>query len=197
MQSPPGYSSDANSIKQLQKSLYGLKQAGRKWYDTLVCALKKLGFRTTHANLGVFYTRVDKHILILAVYVNDCIFTGSSNQLIVSYKEKLNSCYMLTDLGPLHWLLGIKITCDHTAHTISLSQSSYLDSILTHFSFANMKAYGSPMVPGANYSKKDAPATADKAARMKHTPYCQAIGSLMYAAITTCPNITFAISLLL
>ena len=194
MQSPPGYSSDADSVKRLKKSLYGLKQAGRKWYDTLVRALKKLGFRTTHADPGVFYARVHEHILILAVYVDDCIFTGSSNQLIASYKEKLNSCYALTDLGPLHWLLGIKITRDRAAHTISLSQSSYLDSILTRFSFANAKAYGSPMVPGADYSKKDAPTTADEAARMKRTPYRQAIGSLMYAAIATRPDITFAVS---
>ncbi len=164
MQSPPGYSSNADSVKWLKKLLYGLKQAGHKWYDTLVCALKKLGFCTTYANPGVFYTRVEEHILILAVYVDDCIFTGSSNKLIALYKQKLNSCYMLTDLGPLHWFLGIKITCDHAAHTISLSQSAYLNSILSCFSFTNAKPYGSPMTPGANYSKKDAPATANKAA---------------------------------
>jgi reverse transcriptase-like protein len=137
-----------------------------------VHALKTLGFHITHSDPGVFYTYINEHILILVVYVNNCIFTGSSNNLIASYKEKLNSCYVLTNLGPLHWLLGIKITCDHAAHIILLSQLSYIDLILSQFSFANAKAYRSPMVPGATYSKKDAPATADKAARMKCTPYC-------------------------
>jgi Reverse transcriptase (RNA-dependent DNA polymerase) len=79
---------------------------------TLVHALMSLGFQTTCANLGVFYACIDEHILILAIHVNDCIFTGSSNKLIALYKKKLNACYALTDLEPLYWLLGIKVTHD-------------------------------------------------------------------------------------
>jgi reverse transcriptase-like protein len=78
----------------------------------LVWALISLGFHTTHANPGVFYTHENEHILILAVHVDDCIFTGSSNKLIMVYKQKLNACYALTDLGLVHWLLGIRITCN-------------------------------------------------------------------------------------
>ncbi len=121
MQPPPGYSSNTCKVKQLQKSLYGLKQAGCKWYDTLVCALSSLGFHTTSTNPGVFYAHMDKQVLILAVHVDDCVLTGSSKDLIATYKQKLNACYTLTNLGPLHWLLGIKITCNQAAHTISLS----------------------------------------------------------------------------
>jgi len=110
MQSPPGYSNNVSTVKQLLKSLYGLKQAGCKWYDTLVCALDSLDFHITYANLRVFFVRIGEHILILAVHVDDCMFTGSSTKLIMQYKQKLNACYALTDLGPVHWLLGIKIT---------------------------------------------------------------------------------------
>jgi len=196
MQSPPGYSSDACSVKRLQKSLYGLKQAGCKWYDTLVQALASLGFHMTSADPGVFYACVGEHILILAVHVDNCVLTGSSNTLIATYKQKLNACYTLTDLGPLHWLLGIKVTCGHAAHTISLSQSSYINTILAHFSFTDAKPYGSPMIPGAVYLKKGAPSSPEEASCMKHTLYCQAIGSLMYTAITTHPDISFTISAL-
>jgi hypothetical protein len=108
MQALPGYKSDPHIVKRLLKSLYGLKQAGRRWYDTLFCALKSLGFRASVADPGVFIARVNRHILILAVHVDDCILTGSSSEQIAEYKLKLNSCYALTDLGPLHWLLGIK-----------------------------------------------------------------------------------------
>ena len=84
-------------------------------------ALTKLGFHITHADPGVFYARVDEHILILAIHVDNCILTGSSSELITQYKEKLNACYMLTNLGPVHWLLGIKITQNRAVRTISLS----------------------------------------------------------------------------
>ena len=196
MQSPPGYKNDAHTVKRLRKSLYGLKQAGRKWYDTLVCTLNSLGFNTTHADPGVFYTRVKNDILILAVHVDDCILTGSSRKLITLYKEKLNACHALTDLGPVHWLLGIKITRDRAAHTISLSQSSFIDTILSRFSMTEAKPYGSPMIPGAIYGKKDSPSSPDEATRMQRTPYQQAIGSLMYAAVATRPDIAFAVSIL-
>ena len=97
-------------MKRLWKSLYGLKKAGRKWYDALARALTDLGFCVTHADLGIFYKRMQGHILILVIHVNDCIFTGSSPELIAKYKKKFDVHYKLTNLGPISWLLGIKIT---------------------------------------------------------------------------------------
>src|SRR6266850_4334003 len=67
MQPPPGYESQGEFIKHLHKSLYGLKQAGRKWYDTLCCALTDLGFSVNNADPGVFYAHINNHILILAI----------------------------------------------------------------------------------------------------------------------------------
>ena len=153
MQSLPGYDSPGlTSVKRLHKSLYGLKQAGRRWYDTLARALADLGFRITQADPGVFYARVKDHCLILAIHVDDCVLTRDSAELIAEYKIKLNDCYALTDLGPVHWLLGIKVTRDRSARTISLSQQSYIDSILTRFALVDAKPYTMPIVPGVLYS---------------------------------------------
>jgi len=126
MQSPPGYSNDVSTIKRLLKSLYRLKQAGHKWYDTLVRALNGLDFHITYADPRVFFVHIGKHILILVVHVDDCMFTGSSMKLIMQYKQKLNAYYALTDLGPVHWLLGIKIMHNQATHTISLSQLTFI-----------------------------------------------------------------------
>jgi hypothetical protein len=116
--------------------------------------------------------------------------------LIAQYKAKLNACYALTDLGPAHWLLGIKITRDRAARTLSLSQASYIDAIVSRFALADAKPYGTPMVPNAVYSKKDSPSSPDEVVRMKNAPYREAIGSLMYAAVATRPDIAFAVSYL-
>jgi hypothetical protein len=88
-------------------------------------------------DLGVFIAHIGEQLLVLAVHVDDCILTGSSRNLIAEYKSKLNACYVLTDLGSIHWLLSIKVTRDHTAQTISLSQSSYIDSLVLHFLLDN------------------------------------------------------------
>jgi Reverse transcriptase (RNA-dependent DNA polymerase) len=196
MQEPPGYEEGEGQVKRLWKSLYGLKQARCKWYDALTHVLADLGLHVSQADPGVFRTQIGEHVLILAVHVDDCMITGSSPELIAEYKRKLNARYALTDLGPIHWLLGIKIVRDRSARTISLSQSSYIDSILACFNLANAKAQSTPMVLNATYSKEDSPVDASHAARMKKTLYREAISSLMYASIATCPDITFAISTL-
>jgi hypothetical protein len=111
MQPPPGYEGQGpDEVKRLRKSLYGLKQAGRKWYDALSRALTNLGFYTMQVDPGIFVAYDQGHILILVVHIDDCTFTGSSAELIFAYKKKINDCYVLTDLGPISWLLGIKIT---------------------------------------------------------------------------------------
>ena len=192
----PGYNSDSNSVKRLCKSLYGLKQAGRKWYDTLSRTLADLDFSVSQADPGVFYANIGEDILILAVHVDDCMFTGSSSSLVTQYKSKINDCYALMDLGPLHWLLGIKVLRDQAEHTISSSQTAYINSILNRFALADAKPYSSPMIPGLVYTKSDSPSNPEEAAQMKNTPYREAIGSLMYIAVTTRPDIAFAVSAL-
>lgn len=59
-----------------------------------------------------------------------------------------------------------------------------------------MKPYGSPMIPGLVYTKNDSPSSPEEAAQMKNTPYREAIGSLMYIAVATRPDIAFAVSAL-
>jgi ribonuclease HI len=148
------------------------------------------------ADPGVFCIHKNGHLLILAVHVDDCMLTGDSAEMIAEFKEKLNNCYALTDLGPIHWLLGIKITRDRTARTISLSQTAYIDDIVKRFDLTDAKSYATPMIPGAIYSKKDVPASPEESVRMKNTPYREAVGSLMYAAIATRPDIAYAVSAL-
>jgi Reverse transcriptase (RNA-dependent DNA polymerase) len=107
MQEPPGFEESTGSVKWLRKLLYGLKQAGHWWYDTLTCALNDLGLCITQADPGVFHVQVEDDVLILAVHVDDCVITSSSSELMRCYKQTLNTQYALTDLGPIHWLLGI------------------------------------------------------------------------------------------
>ena len=175
---------------------YGLKQAGRKWYDTLSRALTDLGFQVNDADPGVFSAHNDPHTTILAIHVDDCLITGSSSELIADYKHKLNQRYSLTDLGPVHWLLGIKIFRNREAHTVSLSQTSYIDTILSRFSLSNTRPLASPISPGATLSKINTPSDATEMDHMKKIPYREAVGSLMYAAVATRPDVTFAISTL-
>ena len=197
MEEPLGYeTSGEDSIKRLQKAIYRLKQAGWKWYDALTRVLTNIGFHVSSADPGVFVAHKGEHILILAAHVDDCIITGSSPELIQDFKQKLNDCYALTNLRPVNWLLGIKVTRDQEARTISLSQEGFISSILARFNLQDAKVVDTPMMPSAAYSKEDCPANDTECAHMARVPYREAIGSLMYASVATRPDITFAVSTL-
>ena len=196
MKNPPSYDKDDGTVKHLKKSLYGLKQAGRKWYDTLKRTLADLGFSVSTADPGVFHARIGEHPIIIAVHVDDCAITSSSGELLREYKQKIHARHSITDLGPIHWLLGIKITRNRDTRTISLSQGSYIDTIINRFNLSDAKPIPTPMIPNTSYSAKDAPADKTEAARMAKIPYREAIGSLMYASVATRPDISFAVSTL-
>ena len=198
MEQPPGYeeSDPKKYCVKLYKSIYGLKQAGRKWYEVVCRMLADLGFKKCEADPAIFYIHAGKDILILAIHVDDCTITGSSDDLIQNYKLKIKSKYDLTDLGPIHWLLGIKITRDRENRTIALSQSSYIDSLLRRFNFTDLKPFSTPMDPNIRYSKNQCPQTLEQAAEMRHIPYREAVGSLLYLAVATRPDIAFPIGIL-
>ena len=157
IQEPPGYESLGEFVKLLLKAIYGLKQAVVKWYHILCRTLTDLGFCISAADPGVFYTWIGKNILVLAVHVDDCRMTGDSPKLIVLYKHKLNDRHALTELRPVNWLLGIKVTCDQKAQTISLSQTAFIESIIAWFSLTDAKVHATPMIPAVTYSKEDSP----------------------------------------
>jgi hypothetical protein len=197
MQPPPGYDFEyEGEVLKLEKSLYGLKQAGRRWYETLSRALIDLGFWISENDPGIFIKYIDEDILILVIYVDDCTLTGSSAELIDEYIDILDSIFSLTHLGPIYWLLGIKIIRDRDARTISLSQTTYITNIIERFHLQDAKPLKTPMTPGTLPSKDDCPSDQTEHDYMAKVPYREAIGSIMYAAIATRPDIAFAVSTL-
>jgi len=181
-------------VWRLLKTLYGLKQGARNWYDALYRALIELGFKRTEADHGVFHKQVGKDMIILAVHVDDCMVAGSSATLVNKFKVDMNGKYKLTDLGPTNWLLGIKISRDLANKTISLSQLSYVEAIITRFNFGDLKPWAIPIDPSAPLSKSQSPTKLEDIAKMRNVPYREAVGSLMYAAMGPRPDIAFATS---
>jgi hypothetical protein len=125
MQHPPGYKSrDAgNCVLRLKKTLYGLKQSGRHWYQKLSSIFESLGFSKCSVNQAVFH-KLDKaknEVTVVAVHVDDCTIAASSMPLINEFKAGLRQHIKVTDLGELHWMLGVEIKRDRKANTIHLS----------------------------------------------------------------------------
>ena len=102
MELPPGFEkSGRDTVTRLQVALYGSKQGALKWYQRLCDELKALGFRRTEVDWGVFVACIGREILLLASHVDDCTITGSSKELVHSFKAEIGTRFKITDLGLL------------------------------------------------------------------------------------------------
>ena len=121
MELPPGYKTDRKykrPVAKLLVALYGSKQGALKWYLKLCRTLRALKLTRAESDWGVFYLHIGHDILILASHVNDCTLTGSSPSLIKVFKKEIKAQYKISDLRPINWLLGMKVTHHRDARTI-------------------------------------------------------------------------------
>ena len=110
MEQPLGFIQDSSLVCKLKKYLYGLKQAPKAWYEKMDSFLLSLGFSHCLFTSKVYIQRKDNELLILVLYVDDLILTGSSTILIDKVKFDLQQQFDMAYLGFLHYFLGLQVT---------------------------------------------------------------------------------------
>jgi hypothetical protein len=88
---PPGCvvaGKEAAALK-LQKALYGLRQAPRAWYAKLDASLTSLGFTRSPLEHAIYRRGDNIKYLIVGVYVDDLIITGTKLRDIVEFKQQM------------------------------------------------------------------------------------------------------------
>ena len=101
MDQPPSFVDSAapTHVCLLKCALYGLKQAPRAWFDRFSSSLIDFGFFCSSADSSLFIYKCESHILILLVYVDDIILTGSSDSLLVQFVSQLAVQFSIKDLN--------------------------------------------------------------------------------------------------
>ncbi|KAL6278174.1 hypothetical protein ACE6H2_021775 [Prunus campanulata] len=186
MAQPPGFedSHHPTLVCKLHKSLYGLKQAPRAWNDRFTSFLPPLGFQHTYSDSSLFVKQVDSGIVILLVYVDDIIITGSALSEIHKVIHSLTVEFEIIDLGDLHYFLGIQIS--HTNTGLFLSQSKYVQDLLTKTEMTEAKACDTPCLPYHRLLKDDGQPYGNP------TLYRSIVGALQYLTFTR-PDIAFSV----
>ena len=119
-------------VYRLHKALYGLKQAPRAWNKRIDAFLIQKGFTKCTIEYGI-YTRgktIDE-MLIICLYVEDLLITGSSNEEINMFKEMMKSEFEMSDLGDLTYFLGMEFV--KTEKGIFMHQRKYILDVLKRF----------------------------------------------------------------
>ncbi|GKB70172.1 ribonuclease H-like domain, reverse transcriptase, RNA-dependent DNA polymerase [Tanacetum coccineum] len=109
---PEGFVQQGNSGKvyKLTKALYGLRQAPRAWNVKLDQTLKSLDFKKCNLEQAVYTKRSKNSTLIVGVYVDDLIITGTPKKELEVFKSQMEEKFEMSDLGLLAYYLGIEVT---------------------------------------------------------------------------------------
>ena len=114
------------SIK-LQRSLYGLKQSGRMWYNRLSDYLLKEGYVNNSICPCVFINKSKFGLTIIAVYMDDLNLIGTLEELTKA-ANYLNKEFEMKDLGKIRYCLGLQI--EHCSNDILVHQSTYIEKVV-------------------------------------------------------------------
>ena len=108
---PPGLKGMAKkgNVLRLKKAIYGLKQSPRAWYNKLSTTFNGRGFRNPELDHTFFTLITPSGIIVLLVYVDDIIITGSDKEGMQATKEFLKSVFDIKDLGEMNYFLGIEL----------------------------------------------------------------------------------------
>ena len=197
MEQPEGYATPGQEhlVCRLQKSLYGLKQAGRTWHHKIDVALKHRGFTSLEADHCIYVRKLSDSLIIIALYVDDLLIAASRLAELSLFKKDLAAQFNMEDLGEASYILGIEIQRDRTARTISIGQSNYITGLLERHNMATCNPVVTPMEKVTQTQL--ATATNDHNATLEETrEYQSIIGGVMYAMLCTRPDIAFAVSTL-
>ena len=190
VEQPKGYEikGSEDKVYKLHKALYGLKQAPRAWFSRMENYFVSEGFCKCPNEQTLFTKRSrEGKILVASVYVDDLIYTGDDEEMMMSFKCSMMKVFEMTDLGKMKFFLGIEVLQQDDG--IFICQRKYALEILKRFGMIESCEVKSPMVPGSKLSKDINGAAIDESF------YKQIIGSLMYLTSTR-PDLVYSVSLI-
>jgi Reverse transcriptase (RNA-dependent DNA polymerase) len=174
-------------VCKLEKGIYGLKQSGRLWFQTLKSTLTKLGFKSGTADETVyFHTQKTGDIEIAGWYVNDGLLATKTAESMQKLVKEICSHFHIQDLGEPVRLLGIKIDRNRPNGTIHISQPMFIESIAKHFGISPGRSIKCPMDATINLRKST------DSNDVINIPYASLIGCINYCAVSTRPDIVYA-----
>ncbi|KJK84936.1 hypothetical protein H633G_11239 [Metarhizium anisopliae BRIP 53284] len=186
MRMPPGYEKYGRVLR-LKKALYGWGRSPLLWQRVLTKSLQELGFHPVPQEPCI----MTKGSVMVFFFVDDIIwaYKKADKEIAKEAIEGLKLRYKMTQLGEPKWFLGIHILRNRRNRTIWLTQDAYIDKIAHKFS---IQLDGK--VPPTPIGLEELLKSETQATKKSIEVYQQKVGSILFAAISTRPDIAFAVS---
>jgi Reverse transcriptase (RNA-dependent DNA polymerase) len=190
MKQPQGFVEGTDNVCKLKKAIYGLKIAPKRWNETFNEFITKLGFTRSH-NDNCLYTKVTAESrMYIILYVDDLIIASSNLGEIEKLRKNFEQLFHMKTFGEVDRFLGIHIEYNREEGVMYLDQQEYIQEILETYGMTEGKPISTPMETNLKIERNTEPE------KRTTKPYRELIGSLMYLAGATRPDIMFSVNYL-
>lgn len=191
METPKGFNfpdgiTKQNHVLKLKRAIYGLHQASRQWHSELETTLLNLGFSSFSKTNCVYHLNCNTIIL---VYVDDLIVFSRTESEMAKITKLLQSKFEIKDLGKIRKVLGIEFKDSKDNWVIH--QKSYIERLKENFKEIPYVKCKLPMSPGQVVQSG-----CNEQSMEGEVPYRNLIGSLLFLATRSRPDILFAVTML-
>jgi hypothetical protein len=173
---------------KLERSLYGIRQAPKIWYDTLISEFHNLGFVELISDTCVFKHPTQQCYLL--IFVDDIVILTRNEAFRQRVVSHLESKFKLKDMGLLRHFIGLQVDYDKDG-TTHIHQGDYAEKICDTFD-DNDQTRNTPYDDNQKFSTSQQPTSDDDKREMSSYPYRQLIGSLLYLLCTR-PELYFVV----
>ena len=190
-------------IFKLDKSLYGLKQAGALWHELLSKDLQDIGFHKCSSDECLYTINTpDGFRARLITYVDDVMYLSNDEERMEALIDQLadpNGKARVFTKDDADWFIGIRIDQDLEKGTIKLSQTAFIEALLENnkmnFNGTACKAVDAPCSNSKDINADACPNTpVDAELKERQSGYRSVVGAVLYLWKCCRPDITFAIN---
>ncbi|CAI7907239.1 unnamed protein product [Closterium sp. NIES-53] len=188
MAQPEGFDDGSGRFLRLKKTLYGLKQAPRQWYLKLREVLEEIGFTPSTADHSLFMLGEGEQRSFMVVYADEILIFSPSSDLVKEVMLKVQDKFKCKALGDVSFYLGLHIERDVEKRCMRVHQRKYLEALAANFGQSEGHL-ATPFPSGFKCVKGPEEESIGEEERRR---FHSLVGSLMYAAVNTRPDVAFA-----
>uniref|UniRef100_A0AAV1THA1 Reverse transcriptase Ty1/copia-type domain-containing protein n=1 Tax=Peronospora matthiolae TaxID=2874970 RepID=A0AAV1THA1_9STRA len=189
-----GYPSETDDmVYVVHKALYGLKQSGREWNTEVNAWFLRYGFKRCTTEPCLYYYDSGSKFVLALLYVDDILCATKNELFKTKMFRSLDEVYGMKDQGLLSTYLGVQV--ERSDDAIKIHQTKYCEDVINRFNFGDAHASRIPMETNIRLAVNDTDTA--RAKRIpdngKEFPYRELIGSLMYLATCTRPDLAYVV----
>ena len=190
---PEGYEVGGNKmVGHILLAVYGCKQASRLWGSHFATTLVNAGAVRAAADPCLFvWTHMVHGVIFILVQVDDVLLSAKDRAGIKAVKDILTSAYTIRDLGEVGDFLGMRVTRDRTAGTLTLTNPGYAHALVGAHGLGSANLATTPMAHGTVLTRTGADLLAEGG-----PAFAELVGGLLHLATITLPDIAFSAGVL-